>query len=152
MNRKQDEAAITALLDAFVEGWNTGDGEACARPFAADADFVAVTGLHVHGRELIAAGHKEILATVFRGVQLRPTVNSIRFLRPDVAAVDVTLRYAGEGPFGIPQTSLGLVATQEQGTWSIALFRNLVPFDRPLGGPLERELIASASIQCRQEV
>ena len=149
MDKKQDEAAITALLDAFVEGWNAGDGEACARPFAADADFVAVTGLRVQGRDLIAAGHKEILVTVFRGVQLRPTVNSIRFLRPDVAAVDVTLRYAGEGPFGIPETSLGLVATKEQGTWSIALFRNLVPFARPMAGPLERELAASANIQYR---
>jgi uncharacterized protein (TIGR02246 family) len=150
MDQKQDEAAITALLDAFVEGWNAGDGEACARPFAADADFVAVTGLHVHGRELIAAGHKEILASVFRGVQLRPTVNDIRFLRPDVAAVDVTIRYAGEGPFGIQETSLGLVATKDEGIWSIVLFRNLVPFERPLGGPLERELIASANIQYRQ--
>ena len=152
MEKKQEEAAITALLDVFVEGWNAGDGEACARPFAADADFVAVTGLHVHGRELIAAGHKEILATVFRGVQLRPTVNSIRFLRPDVASVDVTVRYAGEGPFGIPETSLGLVATKDQGTWSIAVFRNLVPFARPLAGPLERELAASANIQYRQRV
>ena len=94
----------------------------------------------------------EILATIFRGVKLRPTVNSIRFLRPDVVAMDVTLHYAGEGPFGIPETSLGLVATKEQGTWSIALFRNLVPFERPVGGPLERELIASANIQYREQV
>ena len=150
MDRKQEEAALTALLDAFVEGWNAGDGEACARPFAADADFVAVTGLHVHGRELIAAGHKEILATVFRGVQMRQTVNSIRFLRPDVAALDVTLGFVGEGPFGIPETSLGVVASKDEGTWLIVLFRNLVPFERPLGGLLERELIASANIQYRQ--
>ena len=109
-----------------------------------------MTGLHIQGRELIAQGHKEILATVFRGVQLKPTINSIRFLRPDVAAVDVTIRYAGEGPFGIPETSLGLVATKEDGEWRIVLFRNLVPFERPLGGPIERKLMASANIHYQQ--
>lgn len=29
-----DDAAIRELVDAFVTGWNSGDGEACARPFA----------------------------------------------------------------------------------------------------------------------
>lgn len=42
---RSDDAAIRDLVDAFVAGWNAGDGEACGRPFAIDADFTAITGL-----------------------------------------------------------------------------------------------------------
>jgi uncharacterized protein (TIGR02246 family) len=139
MTEISDEAAIRKLVDAFVTGWNAGDGEACARPFAVDADFTAITGLRVQGRDLIAQGHAEILSTVYRGTQISAAVNSIKFLRPDVAAADVTLRFEGKGPFGMEQTSLGLVVTKERGAWSIAVFRNMVPFARPVAGPLERE-------------
>jgi hypothetical protein len=38
----------------------------------------------------------------------------------------------------------GLAAcTKEDDAWSIAVFRNMVPFGRPTAGPLERELMAS---------
>jgi uncharacterized protein (TIGR02246 family) len=59
-----DELAIEGLVQTFVDGWNAADGAACARPFAADADFTAITGLKVKGREGIAKGHDEILSTL----------------------------------------------------------------------------------------
>lgn len=139
----QDEKEIGGLVEAFVEGWNAGDGGACARPFAEDADFVAVTGLKAHGRDLIARGHAEILSTVFRGTQLSATVESIRFVRGDVAVADVTmrLRYEDGRPFMPGQypgySSAGLVVAKDGGRWSIIAFRNLVPFGRPAAGPLE---------------
>jgi len=70
------------------------------------------------------------------------TVNDIAFLHPDVAAADVTFRIAPmpDKPWLPAYTSCGLVATREHGSWSIALFRNLVPFGRPATGPLDREL------------
>lgn len=134
-----DDKAIRGLVDAFVAGWNAGDGEACGKPFAEDAEFTAITGLRAAGRDFIARGHKEILSTIYRGTQINATVNSIKFLRPDVASADVTLRFVGNQPFGIEQTSLGVVATKEQGAWQIAVFRNMVPMARPAAGPLERE-------------
>jgi hypothetical protein len=36
-----DEAAIRALYEQLMGGWNSGDGNAFAAPFADDADFVA---------------------------------------------------------------------------------------------------------------
>ena len=65
MTNISDEAAIPKLVDAFVAGWNAGDGEACGRPFAADAGFTAITGLRAEGRDLIARGHIEILSTIY---------------------------------------------------------------------------------------
>jgi uncharacterized protein (TIGR02246 family) len=35
-----DEAAIRALLQQIIDGWNKGSGDAFAVPFAEDSDFV----------------------------------------------------------------------------------------------------------------
>jgi len=145
MSNTQDEQAIRELVAAFVDGWNIGDGYACGRPFAENADFTAVSGQRPRGRGLIARGHVEILSTVFRGTRMSGTVNDIWFLRPDVAAVDVTFRIEPmpEKPWLPKYTSCGIVATKENGAWAIAIFRNMVPFGRPEAGPLDRELMRS---------
>lgn len=148
MKTTRHEDEIRGLVDAFVEGWNAGDGEACARPFAEDAEFVAVTGLKAYGRDLIARGHAEILSSVFRGTRLSATVESIRFIRPDVAIMDVTMRLAyADGRSFMPgqypgYSSAGLVVAKDSGRWAVVAFRNLVPFGRPLAGPLEQSLVA----------
>lgn len=137
-----DETAIEGLVQTFVDGWNTADGTACARPFAADADFTAITGLRIRGRDMIAKGHQEILSTVYRGSQNSARVESIRFLRPDVAVADVTFRFVGDvRPVGLEGSSCGLVCTKEGDAWSIVVFRNMIPFSRPTAGPLEREMM-----------
>lgn len=142
MTTISDESAIRSLVDQFVAGWNGADGAACGKPFAENADFTAVTGLRARGRQVIARGHAEILATVFRGTRLSATVNSIEFLRPDVAVVDATFHLIPAGQTWLPKyTSCGIVATNETGVWTIAVFRNMVPFDRPMAGPLDRELL-----------
>ena len=136
MSNADDGAAIANLVDAFVAGWNAGDGQACAVPFADDADFTAITGLRAQGRDLIGRGHAEILTPIYRG---SAHVNSFKFLRPDVAAADMTLRFVKGQPFALEQTWRGLVATKEGDTCSIAVFRDMVPFERQAAGPLERE-------------
>jgi len=144
----QDEQAIRGLVAAFVAGWNTADGNACAAPFAENADFTAVTGARARGRDLIARGHSEILSTVFAGTVLSASVNDIVFLRSDVAAADVTFRIApmAEKPWLPPYSSCGVVATKERDVWSIALFRNLVPHGRPVAGPLDQEVTNASRI------
>lgn len=140
--KNADEIAIEGLIQSFVDGWNAADGAACARPFAPDADFTAITGLKAKGRDVIAKGHDEILSTLYRGSRNSAKIESIRFLRPDVAVADVTFRFVGDvRPFGLEQSSCGMVCTKEDGVWYIAVFRNMVPFGRPTAGPLERELM-----------
>jgi hypothetical protein len=69
----------------------------------------------------------------------------VRFLGSDVAVLDATFtlthldgRLFEMGPAG--HSKAELVATKEQGRWSIAVFRNMIPFVRPLAGPLERSI------------
>jgi uncharacterized protein (TIGR02246 family) len=144
MTGTSNEQAIRDLVATFIAGWNIGDGRVCAQPFRVDADFTAVNGLRAKGRDLIAKGHDEILSTVFRGTQNSAEVNDITFLRPDVASADVTFRIQPmpDKPWLPRYSSCGIIATRENGAWSIAVFRNMVPFERPLAGPLDRELLA----------
>ena len=144
----RDQAELSGLVDTFVQGWNAGSGERLAAAFAPDADFTNVMGLRAHGRAVIAGGHDEILATVFRGTRIDATVDQIRGLRPDVAVVDVTLTLRGADGQPVAMlpggySSAGFVATRESGTWAIAAFRNMIPFARPAAGPVERSLAKS---------
>src|SRR5215470_7523215 len=118
MSMTNEEVAVRGLIDAFVNAWNAGDGEAFARPFAEDADFTAIHGLRARGRESIARAHSEIFATTYKGTKLSPTVESVRFLRPDVAVADVTME-SQNFPFGLRRTLPLVVATKEGGAWSI---------------------------------
>jgi uncharacterized protein (TIGR02246 family) len=143
MSTHQDEQKISELVATFIGGWNAADGKLLASSFAEDADFVAVTRQHGKGREIIGKVHDEILATVFKGTRNSATVNEIRFLRPDVASVDVTFRIQpmkGK-PWIPPYSTCGIVATKDNGSWSIAVLRNMVPFERPTGGRLDEEFM-----------
>ena len=139
-----DEKTIRGLIDTFVAGWNAADGTTLASVFTQDADFTAITGLHGRGREAITRGHDEILATIYRGTTLSSEVELIDYFMPDVALVNVKffLKKNGQSFFpGVTHTSCGIVAVRTDGAWQLAAFRNMVPFARPLAGPVERELL-----------
>ena len=112
-----------------------------------DADFINIMGLKGHGRDQIARGHDEILSTIFRHMRIGSTVQSIRLIRPDVAVADVTFtpQTQGKGPFMFAKSSAGLVVTKEGDSWSNVTFRNMIPFERPAAGPMERALIENAA-------
>src|SRR5690349_3974423 len=148
MAHDTDSAELAELVATFARGWNAGSGALLAGAFAEDADFINIMGLHARGRDLIARGHDEILATIFHGTRLTAAVDAIRFIRPDVAAVEATftLQMADGQPFTGPasRSKPGFVATKDAGGWSIVVFRNMVPFARPAAGPLERSLAGSS--------
>lgn len=121
-----DEAALRENVRQMETGWNTKSGALYAKPFAADADYVVVNGMHLRGREAIEKGHQHIFDTFYKNSILKVSVKQIRFLRPDVAVVHVQ---------GNNKTRLGeetretnalitLVMTKEKGDWKIAAFQN----------------------------
>ena len=69
--------------------WNATDSQAFAAPFAPDADFVNVYGMHARGRDAIAQGHEFILRGPYAGSRVAYTVEAVRLLRPDVALAHV---------------------------------------------------------------
>ena len=50
-NHLRDEAAVRALYQELMDGWNQGSGAAFAAVFTEDGDLVAFDGTHFKGRE-----------------------------------------------------------------------------------------------------
>jgi uncharacterized protein (TIGR02246 family) len=123
---EQNEAAIRDVVKRVEAGWNAGDGEAFAAPFAEDADYVIVNGRHERGRATIAEGHKYIFSTIYKGSNNTFTVEDVRLLRPDVAVAHVhhVLKfYAGETAQEAQARSTW-VLTKTDGEWRIDAFQN----------------------------
>ena len=79
-----DEKAIRATADEFVKAFNAGDAKTIAGEWATDAEYTDESGQEFHGR---AAIEKEY-AGLFKehpGATISLTIDSIRFLGPDIA-------------------------------------------------------------------
>ena len=126
IDRAGDEAGIRKIITMVQDGWNAGDGEAFASPFAEDADYVVVNGMRIKGRQAIAAGHQNIFNTVYKGSNISATVQSIRFLRDDVAVVHIAwhLKYRINDAAHETRSMNSMVMTKQEGRWSIAAFHN----------------------------
>jgi uncharacterized protein (TIGR02246 family) len=129
-NREQDEKAIKEVLTRFVEAWNRHDAKAFSMVFAEDADFTNVRGMSAHGRTEVEKMHAPRFATNFKDSNQKITENKIRFLTPDIAAVDVRWEMTGaKGPDGqeIPLRKglLSFIMTRSSGQWLIMIMHNM---------------------------
>lgn len=132
-SRAAAEDAIRKLVLRMEEGWNAGSGKTFAEPFADDADYVVVNGLRLKGRAAIEAGHQKIFDTIYKDSHNTAAVQSIRFLRADVAVIHVQWRLSrrenGAQREGNAMSSM--VITRGGGRWSIAAFHNTpITFDQ----------------------
>lgn len=124
------EAQIRRTLADFEAAWNAHDPQAFARAFAEDADFTNVRGVGAHGRAAIEAFHAPLFATRFRDSNQHLAASTIRFVRPDVAAVDVRWTMTGaRGPDGqaaAPRAGLlNLVMTPTGDRWLVTVMHNM---------------------------
>lgn len=133
-----DEAAVRENVRQMEAGWNAKSGALYAKPFAADADYVIVNGMHLRGREAIEKSHQHIFDTFYKHSTLSIAVKQVRFLRPDVAVVHVNgnnrVRQGEETV--VMDGTVTLVMTKEKGEWKIVAFQNtrvLAEQARPAG-------------------
>lgn len=124
------EDGISRVLSDFEAAWNVHDPKAFSMAFAEDADFTNVRGKGVTGRAAVEKFHTEPFATYFSHSRLKINETKIRFIKPDVAAVDARWEMTGAvGPDGkeIP-LRLGLlnfVMTEANGAWFITVMHNM---------------------------
>jgi uncharacterized protein (TIGR02246 family) len=129
-----DEAAVRALYQQLMDGWNAGSGAAFAAPFAEDGDLVAFDGTHFKGRQEIVPFHQKLFETHLRGTRLVGKVASVRFLSPDVAlmhAIGGTVMRGKTAPAPERDSIQTLVLRKYNGEWRIAAFQNTRV--RPMG-------------------
>ncbi len=126
----QDEAAIGQLLKDIESAWNQADGYAFARVFTEDSEFRSLWGDKAHGREAIGQAHQHLFDGPLRGSSLELTVESIRFIRPDVAYVEMINRMKHpSNPF--PYSIAALLLVKTNGEWRAVTFNNAGILPRP---------------------
>ena len=87
--------AIEALVAGLTDAWNRGDARAFSARFAADGSFTNVLGIVAYGRENFELRHAEIFSSLYKGSMLQQSIGKLRFIRPDVAVVDVDAAVTG---------------------------------------------------------
>lgn len=125
----KDEEAIHGLVARFVDAWNLHDARAFTAVFAEDADFTNVRGTQASGHAAIERLHAQVFSTVFKDSNQTASVTKIRFIKPDVAAVDVRWEMTGStNPDGslrpLRNGLLNFVMTESNAEWRIAVMHN----------------------------
>ena len=137
---KEDEALIQAIVQSQGDAWNRGDAEAFGAHYAEDGSFTNVIGQQSYGRNAFNAQHALIFSTIYKGSHNTFSIGKIKFLRPDVAVVDIDgiLIGANRLPPGMKAAEDGAlhvklqeVMTKEKGNWWIAAFHNVAVYPLP---------------------
>ena len=128
--READERAIRGVMNRFMDAWNRHDAKAWTTEFSEDADFTNVHGVGASGRTDIEQFHARVFATMFKNSNQKYTDIKTRFVRPDVAAVDVHWEMTGAtdsagNPVPLRQGLLNFVMVKSHGKWQIVVMHNL---------------------------
>jgi uncharacterized protein (TIGR02246 family) len=91
-SRSADEAAIRALYQQLMDGWNKGSGEAFAAPFAGDGDLVGMDGTHLKGRQEFISFNQQLFDTYVKGSRLVGKVRSVRATKVNEIKLSVPSR------------------------------------------------------------
>jgi uncharacterized protein (TIGR02246 family) len=127
---EMDEHAIRTVMDRFMDAWNHHDAKAFAALFSEDADFTNGRGADASGRAKIEAFHAPMFATIFSKSHQEYTGIKTRFIRGDVAAVDVRWKMTGAmdaqgNPRPDREGLLNFVMAKNAGQWEIVVMHNL---------------------------
>jgi len=122
-----DRSAIAKTIQSYMDLWNTHDIHSVAMLYAEDCDFINNFGDVTHGRDAFEKTFSAFMAGPYSATVQSGTVRSIRFLKPDVAAVDVDWEMTGaKNPDGtVRPTRKGIhsliMTKQGSGSWLITI-------------------------------
>lgn len=130
----EDEQEIRRLIAAHATASQQGDLRGLVGVYHADADVRYSDGTVLRGRADIEKSYRDVLSSEPKELaHSHPTDTiHIRFLRPDVALVDVeSVSGGGPGEAGTTEppsrTPLFVVFTKERGRWGVAAQRSGAP-------------------------
>jgi len=129
-----DEAAVRALYEELMGGWNEGSGARFAAAFTEDGDLIAFDGTYLRGRDVIERFQQELFDKWVKGTRLTGSVNDVRFVGPDTAvmhAIGGTIKRRKTKPARARDSIQTLVAVRTGGGWRLAAFQNTRV--RPIG-------------------
>jgi uncharacterized protein (TIGR02246 family) len=121
------EAAVRALYEAIIAGWNADDAAAFAAPFAGDGVVIGFDGSEIKGREAIEAAMRAIFEDHATGTYVGK-VRGVRRLGTDAMLLQAV---AGVVPAGEDDlkpelnSAQALVAERNADSdWRVVLYQN----------------------------
>jgi uncharacterized protein (TIGR02246 family) len=123
--RAADEAAIKAVIQAFLDTREANDAAALGALMTPDVDQRQTSGNLRTGREAVVSGS---LATQREtGGKRTITVDSLRFISADVALADGRYDSLGRADGTDQRMLTSMLLRREPGGWKIAAIRNMRP-------------------------
>jgi uncharacterized protein (TIGR02246 family) len=126
-----DEQAIRTVVGSYVNARELQDPAAIEALFTADADQHTTAGEWRRGRSEVIRG--SLASSKQNPGNRRITVETVRFITPDVAIADGPYEITAEG--SVRQMWTTIVLEREHGAWRIAAIRNMVPTTGPAASP-----------------
>jgi uncharacterized protein (TIGR02246 family) len=118
---------VEKAVQNYMDAWNTHDVHAVAMTYAEDCDFVNNFGTLTHGRAQMEATFGPFMSGAYSETHQTGHIRTVRYLKPDVAAVDVDWEMTGaKNPDGsVRPTRKGIhsliLTKQSDGSWLIAV-------------------------------
>jgi len=121
------KAEVTAAVQKFVSTWNAHDTDAMLRQFTQDGRLTSPRGASAKGREEIRHLLTEEHRDIYKGTELRATIESIQFPQTGTAAATGTFTLQGvDAVLGIevaPEGTFTFRLVRQVGRWLISRAR-----------------------------
>jgi uncharacterized protein (TIGR02246 family) len=126
-DRAADETAIRAVIQAFLDTREKNDAAGLAALMTADVDQRQTSGNLRSGRDAVVSG--SLTTQQSTGGRRTISVDSLRFIGPDVAIADGRYDSVGRADGTDRRMLTTMVLRREGGAWKIAAIRNMLPSD-----------------------
>jgi uncharacterized protein (TIGR02246 family) len=123
--QRRQEAAIREVVAKYVDARERIDPKSVEELFTSDADQLVSSGEWRKGREAVVSG--AMASSRNSGGKRSITVESVRFLAPDVAIADGRYELAGLAGGETRRMWTTLVLKRAGNSWRIAAIRNMLP-------------------------
>jgi uncharacterized protein (TIGR02246 family) len=124
-DRAADEAAIKAVIQAFIDTREANDNAGLTAILTPDVDQRQTSGNMRSGRDAVVSG--SLATTQATGGRRTITLDSVRFLAPDVAIADGRYDSVGRADGTDQRMLTSIVLRREADGWKIAAIRNMLP-------------------------
>jgi uncharacterized protein (TIGR02246 family) len=111
-----DEQGIRATADEFVKAFDAGDAKAVGALWSTDAEYTDESGRSYDGRAAIEKEYAELFKD-HRGATVTVTIESIRFLGPDIAMEKGIAKVKFPGENGETGSRYTVVHARRDGQW-----------------------------------
>jgi uncharacterized protein (TIGR02246 family) len=127
--RAADEAAIKAVIQAFIDTREANDSAGLTAILTPDVDQRQTSGNMRSGRDAVVSG--SLATTQTTGGRRTITVDSLRFLSSDVAIADGRYDSVGRADGTDQRMLTSILLRREADGWKIAAIRNMLPTAPP---------------------